>query len=142
MPGPERKSERKTQESKWTSGRSNHGRKTMCTSDLGENPATDEALGIRTVPFLPLVLLFSTTDSDSELSSMLLSAVIIRRFLFNPLNRESQRTLTRNKRSKEKNKHGFQGFLQPLGSGAQNNFYAPPKDLHSSSCSYLHMLNN
>lgn len=56
----------------------------MCTSDLGETPATDDALGIRTVQFLPLVLLFSTSYSDSEMSSMLLPAALIRRFLFNP----------------------------------------------------------
>lgn len=48
------------------------GKETMCTSELGENPA-DDAMGIPTGSFLPLVPLFSTSDSDSELSSMGLS---------------------------------------------------------------------
>lgn len=45
------------------------GKETMCTSELGENPAAD-AMGIPAGSFLPLVPLFSTSDSDSELSSM------------------------------------------------------------------------
>lgn len=48
------------------------GKETMCTSELGENPA-DDAMGIPAGSFLPLVPLFSTSDSDSELSSMVLS---------------------------------------------------------------------
>lgn len=54
-------------------------KETMCTSDLGENPA-DDAMGIPTGSFLPLVPLFSTSDSESELSSMgLLSLFRLRR---------------------------------------------------------------
>lgn len=54
-------------------------KETMCTSELGENPA-DDAMGIPTGSFLPLVPLFSTSDSDSELSSMgLLSLLCLRR---------------------------------------------------------------
>lgn len=40
-------------------------KETMCTSELGENPAGDA-----TGSFLPLVPLFSSSDSDNELSSM------------------------------------------------------------------------
>lgn len=79
VPGPERKSERKTgmEVNQW---KKKPWKETMFTSDLGENPA-DDAMGIPTGSFLPLVPLFSTSDSDSELSSMgLLSLLLLRRF--------------------------------------------------------------
>lgn len=44
--------------------------RTMCTSELGENPADDAAAATRSGSFLPLVPLFSASDSDIELSSM------------------------------------------------------------------------
>lgn len=63
--------ERYRNEGRWTidRGKKKQWKETMCTSELGENPA-DDAMGIPTSSFLPLVPLFSTSDSDSELSSM------------------------------------------------------------------------
>lgn len=45
------------------------GKRTMCTSEVAENPA-DCATGTLAASFLPIIPLFSTSDSDSELSSM------------------------------------------------------------------------
>lgn len=50
-------------------GEGSDGRKTTCTSELGENPAEDVA-GFPSGSLLQLHSLFSASDSDSELSSM------------------------------------------------------------------------
>lgn len=121
-------------------GKKKPGNETLFTSELGENP-TDDAMGIPTGSFLPLIPLFSTSDSDNELSSM--GLLCLRRN--NPLVPSStpspkSRRLTFNFDPEIRRKINHQTLvIGPLGSGALTNFYARPKQLHSPSCLITHL---